>query len=126
MSCLPSAETLAWKLELLAQGSAAVEPLLPRIQQRCFLLVGDQDLLIPSAREGPRLQRALPRCQLRVERGRSHALLQEGGVDLAAILEEEGFYVPVRRMSAPISKRPVAGFGVAVPIELPTASELDR
>ena len=36
------AETLAWKLELLGQGSAAVEPLLPRIQQRCFLLVGDQ------------------------------------------------------------------------------------
>jgi hypothetical protein len=61
-----------------------------------------------------------------VERGRSHALLQEGGVDLAAILEEEGFYVPVRRMSAPIAKRPNAGFGVAVPIELPTASELDR
>lgn len=35
-----------------------------------------QDLLIPSAREGPRLQRALPRAQLRVEKGRSHALLQ--------------------------------------------------
>lgn len=33
------AETLAWKLELLARGSAHVEPLLPRIQQRCFLLV---------------------------------------------------------------------------------------
>ena len=35
-----------------------------------------QDLLIPSATEGPRLQRALPRAQLRVEKGRSHALLQ--------------------------------------------------
>lgn len=41
--CHPSvAETLAWKLELLRQGSAEVEPLLPRIQQRCFVLVGDQ------------------------------------------------------------------------------------
>lgn len=56
-----------------------------------------QDLLIPSAEEGPRLQKALPRAQLRVERGRSHALLQEGGVDLAALLAAEGFYVQVRR-----------------------------
>ncbi|KAL4442037.1 hypothetical protein ABPG77_011298 [Micractinium sp. CCAP 211/92] len=120
------AETLAWKLELLAQGSAHVEPLLPRIQQRCFLLVADQDLLIPSREEGPRLQRALPRAQLRVERGRSHALLQEGGVDLGAILEEEGFYVRKRRMSAPIRKRTAAGFGVAAPVELPTPEELQR
>lgn len=144
------AETLAWKLQLLAQGSAAVEPLLGRVPQRCLLMVGDQvrrgggggqqvpgwgdvhgwgggqhhstsagrlpirpslpsplppstqDLLIPSAEEGPRLQRALPRATLRVERGRSHALLQEGGVDLVGVLEEEGFYVATRRMSAPI------------------------
>lgn len=34
-----SAETLAWKLELLREGGLAVEGLLPRIQQRCFLLV---------------------------------------------------------------------------------------
>ncbi|KAI7839273.1 hypothetical protein COHA_006971 [Chlorella ohadii] len=120
------AETLAWKLELLRQGSAAVEPLLPRVQQRCFVLVGDQDLLIPSAREGPRLQRALPRAQLRVEKGRSHALLQEGGIDLARLLDEEGFYVRERRMSAPISKRTAAGFGVAVPIELPSQGEMQR
>lgn len=120
------AETLAWKLELLRQGSEVVEPLLPRVQQRCFLLVGDMDLLIPSAEEGPRLQRLLPRAQLRVENGRSHALLQEGGVDLAAILEEEGFYVRQRRMSAPISKRSAAQFAVAAPVELPTPVELQR
>ncbi|EFN58302.1 hypothetical protein CHLNCDRAFT_142297 [Chlorella variabilis] len=105
------ADTLAWKLELLRQGSA---------------YVGDQDLLLPSGEEGARLQAALPRTQLRVERGRSHALLQEGGVDLAAILQEEGFYTPLRRMSAPISKRSVAGFGVAAPIELPTPGEIER
>jgi hypothetical protein len=72
----PAADTLAWKLELLREGGAAVEPLLPRIPQRAFVLVGDQDLLLPSGEEGPRLQRALPRAQLRVEKGRSHALLQ--------------------------------------------------
>ncbi|PSC68099.1 Acyltransferase chloroplastic [Micractinium conductrix] len=120
------AETLAWKLDLLRQGSVAVEPLLPNIQQRVFLLVGDQDLLIPSKEEGPRLKRALPRAQLRVERGRSHALLQEGGVDLASILEEEGFYVRERCMSAPISKRTATSFGVAAPVELPTPKEVQR
>lgn len=35
---------------------------------------------------------------------------QEGGVDLAAILEEEGFYVRERRMSAPI-RQGRAGWG---------------
>lgn len=85
-----------------------------------------QDLLLPSLEEGPRLQQALPRCVLRVEKGRSHALLQEGGVDLASLLDEVGFYVPVRRMSAPITKRTTAGFGVAVPIELPSPGEAER
>lgn len=38
--------------------------------------VGDGDILIPSAEEGPRLARALPRASLRVMKGHSHALLQ--------------------------------------------------
>eukprot|EP00887_Chlorella_sp_A99_P005096 scaffold25.g5096.t1 len=89
------AETLAWKIELLAQGR--------------------------------RLQRKLPRAVLKVLPGRSHALLQEGGINLAAILEEEGFYVATRRMSAPVARRvPGAGFGAAAPIELPSEGELRR
>lgn len=51
-------------------------PLLPQVQQRVLVLVGDGDALIPSGEEGPRLQRALPRAHLRVLKGRSHALLQ--------------------------------------------------
>jgi hypothetical protein len=41
-----------------------------------LLLVGENDLVIPSATEGPRLQRALPRALLRILPGRSHAMLQ--------------------------------------------------
>ena len=59
-------------------------------------------------------------------RGRSHSLLQESGVDLAAIIREEGFYVTRRRMSAPQAARGRDSFGSAAPIELPTPPELDR
>jgi pimeloyl-ACP methyl ester carboxylesterase len=122
-------ETLAWKLKLLEQGCATVAPILGQVPQRVLLVIGDQDLLIPSKEEGHRLQRALPRAHLRVEKGRSHALLQEGGVDLVAIMEEEGAVVWRRRMSAPLKKREqgkTAGFGSAAPIELPTEVELKR
>jgi pimeloyl-ACP methyl ester carboxylesterase len=47
-----------------------------QVQQRVLLLVGENDLVIPSATEGPRLQRALPRALLRTLPGRSHAMLQ--------------------------------------------------
>lgn len=62
---LPPA-VLQWKLELLKQGNAVVKPLLPNIQQRVFLLAADNDLLIPSRQEGPRLKNLLPRCRLKV------------------------------------------------------------
>ena len=77
-SALLTADTLSWKLEVLAQGAAHIAPLLPRVQQRVLVLVGDGDVLIPSAQEGPRLQRELPRAHTRVMRGYSHALLQVG------------------------------------------------
>ena len=105
----------------------AVAPLLGNVPQRVLLIVGDQDLLLPSSEEGPRLQRALQRAHLRVEKGRSHALLQEGGVDLVSIMQEEGALVMKRRMSAKIKKRGKGpSFGSAAPIELPTEVEMKR
>lgn len=120
--------TLAWKLSLLKQGCEAVEPRLGDVTQRSLILVGDQDLLIPSKEEGPRLARAMPQAHMRVERGRSHALLQEGGVDLVTIMQEEGALVRERKLSAPVSSRSASsgGFGTAAPIELPTEGELKR
>lgn len=124
------AETLAWKLELLRQGCAECTPeVLTQVRQRVLLLVGDEDRLIPSEEEGGRLARALPRAHLVVMRGRSHALLQEGGVDLVKIMEEEGALVEVRRMSAPVAARSAtaaAATAHAAPVELPTPAEMRR
>ena len=121
-------DTLQWKLELLRQGCKDVENDIAKVQQRVFILIGEQDLLIPSKEEGERLQRILPRSHIRVENGRSHALLQEGGVDLVSILEEEGLYVSERRLSSLPRKRNknVKTFGTAEPVELPTDIELAR
>lgn len=106
------ADTLQWKLQLLRTGSTAIEPRLPEVQQRVLLVAGENDLLIPSAEEAKRLARKLPRCNTRVLPGRSHALLQEAGVDLVSILKEEGFYVTERRLSnAGFRKAPRAGSG---------------
>ena len=60
-----------------------------------------------------------------VMEGRTHALLQEAGVDLPAILREEGFYTQKRVMSSHATKRPKATFGMPVPLELPTVRELE-
>lgn len=38
------------------------------VTQRVLLLTGDADWLIPSREEGPRLEKALPRCNLRVRK----------------------------------------------------------
>ena len=54
---------------------------------------------------------------------RSHALLQEAGVGLAEIMEEQGFYTKKRTLSAPLKARSKLSFGEAVPIELPTMRE---
>ena len=63
---------------------------------------------------------------LQVMPGRSHALLQEAGVDLADIMKEEGFYTARRMMSVPIKKRSKRSFGTAEPVELPTDIELTK
>ena len=65
-------------------------------------------------------------CRGQVLEGRSHALLQETGVNLVDIIREEGFYVRERRMSAPTKVRKEGKFGSALPIELPTEPEMDK
>ena len=63
---------------------------------------------------------------LQVLQGRSHALLQEQGVDLVSILREEGFYVRQRTLSSAVRRRSRDTFGTAAPIELPTRIELEK
>ncbi len=47
-------------------------------------------------------------------------------MNLVAVMEEEGFYVRRRVMSAPLARRGRASFGAAAPIELPTPREMER
>lgn len=120
-------ETLAWKLELIRQGCEHVGPLLPRIGQRCLILMGTRDMLIPSGSEGPRLARLLPRARLKALEGASHSALQEMSQGLGAVLEEEGFYIRHRRLSAPLESRASpGGRGEAGPVEVPGVAEIDR
>ena len=80
--------------------------------------------MLPSASEKGRLQRLMRRCSIRSMGLRSHALLQEGGVDLVQILKEEGFYVTERKFSAKSSlEHGINGFGKPVPVETPTEIE---
>lgn len=121
------ADTLAWKLELIRQGCEHVGPLLPRVGQRCLILVGTRDLLIPSGSEGPRLGRLMPRARVRMLDGASHSALQEMSQGLGAVLEQEDFYVRRRRLSAPLESRASAGGrGEAAPVEIPCLAEIDR
>lgn len=93
-------ETLAWRLALLKEGAASVNGILGKVPQRVLLVTGSADFVIPSGSEGPRLQKALPRCRLRSLPLRSHAMLQEAGVSLVRIMDEEGFYLPRRQLSS--------------------------
>lgn len=68
---------------------------------------------------------------LRVLTNRSHAPLMEAGVDLVNILKDEGFYVTRRQLSNGTASRTAtdgggAGFGRPVPIQLPTAREVEK
>jgi len=94
------APTLAHRLNLLKEGAIYVNARLDQIAQRVLLIVGSNDLVIPSNAEGPRLKRSLARCRLEVLQGRSHAVMQEAGVDIMAIMSDAGFYTPKRVLSS--------------------------
>lgn len=57
--------------------------------------------------------------------GRSHAMLQEAGLDIMAELEAEGFYTTRRTLTSPAARRSRDRFGSSGPVDLPTPVELD-
>ncbi|KAF5840611.1 hypothetical protein DUNSADRAFT_16126 [Dunaliella salina] len=98
-SVLPPA-TLAHRLNLLKEAASYVNPRVDQVPQRTLLLVGSDDRVIPSGTEGPRLKFRMARCRLEVLEGRSHAMLQEAGVDIMAIMSDTGFYMPKRKLTS--------------------------
>lgn len=123
-ACLPRA-TLEWRVGLVKEGAAQVQPLLRRVRARTLVVAGAADALLPSADEAKRLERVMPRCKSVVLPGRTHAMLQEGGDDLATIVRDAAFYTRVRTTSAPPPPRSLAGGGPADPVDLFTQGELD-
>jgi pimeloyl-ACP methyl ester carboxylesterase len=75
---------------------------------RVLAIVSDADALIPSADEGTRLKRRMPRgcCVVETLEGASHAALQEAGVDLVNIMRENGFGPRRATDPDPLSKDP--------------------
>ena len=99
--------TLARRLQMLTDGCRLVDAALkdgavvrglPPVQ----IFVGDSDRLIPSAEEGPRLARLLPQATVQVVAG-SHMLLQEGSLNLANALRDNGMYRPLAVTAARVA-----------------------
>jgi hypothetical protein len=86
-----------------------------QVAQRVLVLAGELDIMIPSEQEATNLKKLLPFCRTRILKGRSHALLQEEGVDLVQLLKEEGFFEETRRQSGSsvslLEGRNANGFG---------------
>lgn len=57
------------------------------------MLAGQEDWMLPSGKEAKRLEKLLPRCSSVIFEGRSHALLQEAGIDLPQIMKVSGIFL---------------------------------
>ncbi|CAI5495157.1 unnamed protein product [Closterium sp. Naga37s-1] len=55
-------ETLEWKLDLLEEGSAAVEPVLKDIKHTTLIVAGGEDQMLPSEEEAKRLHKEMAAC----------------------------------------------------------------
>ena len=139
LSAIIPRDTLAHRLGVLAEGCASVNApgALERFGTtdserrdgkktksaplRALVIVSDADALIPSADEGARLARRMPRgaCAVETLEGASHAALQESGVDLMEILRLNGF--APRRASDPKSLTKDESFTPPSPKELEKA-----
>jgi len=121
LSAIIPRDTLAHRLGVLAEGCASVNApgALERFGTgrdgkktksaktlRALVIVSDADALIPSADEGARLARRMPRgaCAVETLEGASHAALQESGVDLMEILRLNGFAPRRASDPTPLSK----------------------
>lgn len=97
-----------------------------QVAARTLVIAGDQDIMIPSAKEAEQLSKLLPNCRSRVLQYRSHAVLQEAGVNLIEILQDEDFIVRKRVLTgkpeASSGVRKAGGFGRCAPVKLSALS----
>jgi hypothetical protein len=118
MHCYTAHRLADFCVRLIARVPAEAATAL-QVAARTLVLAAENDIMIPSAQEAEKLKKLLPVCRSRVLQARGHAVLQEAGIDLMQLLEEEGFLVQTRRMTgspaASKGKRKAGGFGRHVP-----------
>ncbi|KAL2320359.1 hypothetical protein Fmac_029328 [Flemingia macrophylla] len=85
-------ETLLWKLKMLKSASAYAHSRLSAIKAQTLILCSGNDQLLPSQQEGERLQKLLPKCELRKFDDSGHFLFLEGSIDLVTIIKGTSYY----------------------------------
>ncbi|XP_029129251.1 acyltransferase-like protein At3g26840, chloroplastic isoform X2 [Cajanus cajan] len=85
-------ETLLWKLKMLKSASAYAHSRLFAIKAQTLILCSGNDQLLPSQQEGERLQKLLPKCELRKFDDSGHFLFLEGSIDLVTIIKGTSYY----------------------------------
>jgi len=90
------ADTLGWRLaQFLEQGNSLLRPRLGDLNTPTLVLVGKNDRLLPSASEGRRLAKALPRAEFK-EFEAGHALLDGSALDLGKEMRLARVFSPTR------------------------------
>ncbi|XP_054802446.1 phytyl ester synthase 2, chloroplastic-like isoform X2 [Prosopis cineraria] len=85
-------ETLLWKLQMLESASAYANSRLHSVKAQILVICSGKDQLLPSQREGERLYRLIPKCELRKFEDSGHFLFLEGNIDLLTIIKSTAFY----------------------------------
>lgn len=101
-------ETVKHRIEYGRSAARVVKSRLNDIRMPTAIITGGNDLLLPSAEEGERLMRSIPDCKLYNLPESSHALMQEGNVDMCSILHRMRFLPPPEATAITAAAPPAA------------------
>ncbi|KAK1441133.1 hypothetical protein QVD17_06971 [Tagetes erecta] len=87
-----SVETLVWKLKLLDSACSYTNSRLHAVKAQTLILSSGKDQLLPSKQEGERLNRLIPKSDVRTFDDSGHMLFMDQNHDLVTILKAAGFY----------------------------------
>ncbi|XP_040361921.1 acyltransferase-like protein At3g26840, chloroplastic [Rosa chinensis] len=85
-------QTLLWKLEMINSASPYANSRLHAVKAQTLILSSGRDPLLPSQKEGLRLQRLLANCEICTFQDCSHFLFLEDAFDLVTVIKQVGVY----------------------------------
>ncbi|XP_076930219.1 phytyl ester synthase 1, chloroplastic-like [Bidens hawaiensis] len=85
-------ETVLWKLKMLESACAYSNSCLHSVSAQTLILSSGNDQLLQSLQEGERLNKTLPKSQIRTFSDSGHALFLEENFDLVTVIKGAGFY----------------------------------